>query len=351
MLYSRWESSIQTTGMATAQQIIALLNSHVKGDQERVLSIALQVAAGEARSGRKETADQLRRLVQAARNAQSRQKPAGETGAIPIARPKGELQTLLSVHYPKTMLADMALDSATLSRLGKVLEEQAQRELLRSFGKTPSSRLLLAGPPGSGKSMTAAVLAGELHLPLFTVRLDALITRYLGETAAKLRLIFDHLATTRGVFLFDEFDSIGGQRGSDHDVGEMRRVLNAFLQYMEEETSSDSLIVAATNHPELLDTALARRFDDVIVYAMPDATAARKVIQQHLGLFRPRQLPWSKILAACEGLSHAEIGRAADDVIKRAILDKETKASSPALLSALAERVSAKHVLSGKRKS
>jgi SpoVK/Ycf46/Vps4 family AAA+-type ATPase len=337
--------------MATAQQIIALLNSHVRGDQEQVLLIALQVAAGEARSGRKETAEQLRNLVQAARNAQSRQKPACDTTAIPIARPKGELQSLLSVHYPKSNLDEMALDARTLARLKEVLEQQSQRERLRSFGKFPSARLLLAGPPGSGKTMTAAALAGELHIPLFTVRLDALITRYLGETATKLRQIFDHIAITRGVFLFDEFDAIGGHRGADNDVGEMRRILNSFLQFMEEETNSDSLIVAATNHPELLDHALARRFDDVIVYAMPDAKAARKVIERRLGLFRPRQVQWAKILPACAGLSHAEISRAVDDVIKRAILDEEAKASSAKLLSALAERGSAKHTLSGKHEA
>lgn len=335
--------------MATAQQIIALLNSHVQGDQEQVLSIALQVAAGEARSGRKDTAEQLRMLVQAARNASSRQRHAGETGAIPIGRPKGELQTLLSVQYPKLRLDQMVLEAGTVERLRDVLDQQAQRERLRSFGKVPSSRLLLAGPPGSGKTMTAAALAGELHVPLFSVRLDALITRYLGETAGKLRLIFDHVAVTRGVFLFDEFDAIGGHRGADNDVGEMRRILNSFLQFMEESNSSDSMIIAATNHPELLDGALARRFDDVIVYAMPDRKAAQKVIERHLGLFRPKQVLWSKILPASDGLSHAEIARAVDDVIKRAILAEESVASSVKLITALTDRRTAKLALSGKR--
>jgi SpoVK/Ycf46/Vps4 family AAA+-type ATPase len=337
--------------MATAQQIIALLSSHVKGDQEQVLSIALQVAAVEARSGRKDTAEQLRKLVQVARNARSRQVPSSDIAAIPIARPKGELQTLLSVHYPKTRLADMALARETVTCLNDVLEQQAQRERLRSFGKVPASRLLLAGPPGSGKTMTASVLAAELHVPLFAVRLDALITRYLGETAGKLRLIFDHVATTRGVFLFDEFDAIGGHRGADNDVGEMRRVLNSFLQFMEEDNSTDSLIVAATNHAELLDPALARRFDEVIIYGMPDDKAARTIIERHLGLFRPRQLQWTRLLVAAAGLSHGEISRSVDDVIKRAILKEVTKVSSGDLQTALEARRNAKAALSGKREA
>lgn len=335
--------------MATAQQIIALLNSHVQGDQEQFLSIALQVAAGEARSGRKDNADQLRRLVQAARNEAAHRKPAktGDTSAIPIARPKGELQALLSTSYPKLHLAQMVLDKAMTKRLTDLLKQQAERDLLRQHGKAPSSRILLAGPPGSGKTMTAAAIAGELHLPLFAVRLDALITRYLGETATKLRLIFDHIAATRGVFLFDEFDAIGGHRGADNDVGEMRRILNAFLQFMEEPNSTDSIVIAATNHPELLDHALGRRFDDVIVYSMPDKRAAQKVIERQLGMFRPRQVQWSKVLPAAEGLSHAEITRAVDDVIKRTILRGETVTKSASIAAALTERRSAKLALSG----
>lgn len=336
--------------MATAQQIVALLNSHVRGDQEQFLSIALQVAAGEARSGRKDTADQLRRLVQTAR-AEGRQAHAvakSDRDAIPIARPRGELQTLLSVQYPKMRLGQMVLDTTTIKRLEDLLRQQAQRDLLRAHGKLPSSRLLLAGPPGSGKTMTAAALAGELHLPLFSVRLDALMTRYLGETAAKLRLIFDQLTATRGVYLFDEFDAIGGHRGADNDVGEMRRILNSFLQFMEEENSTDSVLIAATNHPELLDHALGRRFDDVIIYAMPDDKAVRQVIERHLGSFRPKQVKWSKILPSAAGLSHAEVTRAVDDVIKRTIMIHGTVVKSADIAAALVERQQAKLALSGK---
>jgi AAA+ superfamily predicted ATPase len=337
--------------MATAQQIIALLNSHVQGDQEQFLSIALQVAAGEARSGRKETAEQLRRLVQVARNEATHRAGQTDRSAIPIARPRGELQTLLSVQYPKTRLSHMVLDLELLDRLATIIRQQTQRDVLRQHGKVPSSKLLLAGPTGSGKTMTAAALAGELHLPLFSVRLDALITRYMGDTAAKLRLIFDHIASTRGVYLFDEFDAIGGHRGADNDVGEMRRVLNSFLQFMEEGNSTDSLIIAATNHPELLDRALGRRFDEVIAYGMPDAKAARAVIERHLGSFRPRQVHWSKILPAAEGLSHAEIARAVDEVIKDAIIAGKETVRSPALVRALGERARAKDTILGKREA
>lgn len=117
--------------------------------------------------------------------------------------------------------------------------------------------------------MTAAVLAGELGLPLFEVRLDGLITKFMGETAAKLRQVFDSTQQTRGVYFFDEFDAIGSQRGLSNDVGEVRRILNSFLQMIEQD-DSHSLIIGATNHPEILDNALFRRFDDLLHYELPD---------------------------------------------------------------------------------
>ena len=130
----------------------------------------------------------------------------------------------------------------------------------------------------------------------------------------------------------------------------MRRILNSFLQFVEEGNSTDSVIIAATNHPELLDRALGRRFDEVIAYDMPDEAAARQVIERHLGSFRPRQVQWVKVPAAAH-LSHAEIARAVDDVIKRAIIGVASKASSAQLVAALQERQEAKDAILGKREA
>jgi SpoVK/Ycf46/Vps4 family AAA+-type ATPase len=160
--------------------------------------------------------------------------------------------------------------------------------------------MLLVGPPGTGKTMTASALAGELHLPLFTVRLEALFSRFFGETAAKLRLLFDQIAQTRGVYLLDEFDAIGSHRGDPNDVGEIRRVLNSVLAFMEEPNSTDSLVLAATNHVGILDEALPRRFDEVIEYSYPDREAARAILERRLGGIL-------KTLRRCE--RHRQVGR------------------------------------------
>ncbi|WP_458737089.1 AAA family ATPase [Pseudomonas chlororaphis] len=337
--------------MATAQQIIALLSSHNQGDEEQFLSIALQVAAAEARRGRRDIADELKALVDAARKREPLTKGQmsrpNQQGAIPISKPRGELESLLSVTYPKSQLQDLILDDLKRERLTRLIHQQRQRDKLRSHGLVPSSKLLLVGPPGSGKTLTASILAGELKLPLFTIRLDALITRFMGETASKLRLIFDQIASVRAVYLFDEFDAIGGRRNADNDVGEMRRVLNSFLQFLEEENSTDSLVLATTNHPELLDRALFRRFDDIIEYSLPDSDGIRAALEMRMHAYLPKRAPWTKLIATANGLSQAEITRAASEIIKDVILQGDKHASTEAIIKALKERHTLKETMSG----
>jgi SpoVK/Ycf46/Vps4 family AAA+-type ATPase len=315
--------------MSTARQVIALLKSHIEGDDTQFLSVAMQVAAQEARQGHGKIAQELRTLID---QAKERKSAVRRTGAIPLVQPKGELAALLSVVYPEVRLAGMVLPTELESRLRRVLREQKQQNRLRDHRK-----LLFLGPPGSGKTMTAAALAGELALPLFTILLEGVITKFMGETAAKLRSVFDAMADTRGVYLFDEFDAIGARRSSSNDVGEIRRVLNSFLQFLEQDESS-SLVIAATNHPELLDPALFRRFDDVIEYALPEPELAHRIVEARLATFDTGALDWSSVTDAAAGLSQAEIARAADEAAKSAVLEGHTRISTAELLDSLSER-------------
>lgn len=324
--------------MTTARHIISLLKSHIEGDEDRFLSTAMQLAAHEARQGHGKLAEDLKHLVDEAKvrgsGVQRRQNP------IPMAQPKGELGSLLSARYPTERLVDMVLPRTLEDRLERVLLEQRQQERLRSHGLRPRRKLLLVGPPGAGKTMTAATLAGELKLPLFTVVLDGLITKFMGETAGKLRLVFDAMAGTRGVYFFDEFDAIGARRNERQDVGEIRRVLNSFLQFLEQD-DSQGLVIAATNHPDLLDTALFRRFDDVIEYAIPDAPLIERLLRNRLGSFDTRGLTWAAAAEAAIGLSQAEVVRAAEDAAKTTVLAGGKQVASQALLAAIEERLRA----------
>lgn len=322
--------------MATADQLKALLKSYIENDSPRFLSVAMQMAAQEARLGHAKLAQDLRALIDQAKE-RGEIAPQQPQRPLLLAQPKGELAGLLSVTYPKTRLADMVLDESTKARLMRVLREQRQGELLRSHGLRPRHRLLLVGPPGSGKSLTAAALAGEMGLPLFSIQLDGLLTRFMGEAAAKLRLIFDAMRTTRGVYLFDEFDAIGGHRTATNDVGEIRRVLNSFLQFIEQDESA-GLIVAATNHAELLDEALFRRFDDMLEYDTPAKGLVAQTIKSRLGNFNPRDKALEALSESAQGLSFAEITRACDDALKDAVMSERQTVDADALLSAFAER-------------
>jgi SpoVK/Ycf46/Vps4 family AAA+-type ATPase len=317
--------------VATAEQLKALLKSHVAGDEERFRAIALQIAAHSARKGNTEFAHELRNLLDEARRKVG---SAGVPRAVPIARPVGELAGLVTASYPATRLTDMVLPKLVHEALAEVVRQYRQRDRLRHHGLSPKRKILLIGPPGCGKTMTASALAGECSLPLMFVQLHGLITKYMGETAAKLHLVFDAMVTTRGVYLFDEFDAIGSKRSESNDVGEMRRILNSFLQFMERD-DSDSIVVAATNFVGMLDEALFRRFDDVIRYELPDSRMTQALVSNRLSSFDIREVRWRAVTLAARGLSHAEITRACDDAAKSAVLADTIHISSDLLSRAL----------------
>ncbi len=322
--------------MAIANQLKTLLKSHADGDDERFYSIAMQLAAHEAKIGHGKLAEDLRDLVDQAK-ARRGLPPKEAAKAVPIGRPRGELAGLLSVDYPKNRLGEMVLDESLAYQLKRVIREQRQASRILAHGLSPRRKLLLMGPSGTGKTMTASVLTGELGLPLFQVRLDGLITKYMGETAAKLRQVFDATDRTRGVYFFDEFDAIGSQRGLANDVGEVRRILNSFLQMIEQD-QSHSLIVAATNHPEILDHALLRRFDDILYYELPDEEHIAAVLKSRLGQETAKGVSWKRLAGKAKGLSYAEVVRACNEALKDALMGERETISEADICRAILDR-------------
>jgi SpoVK/Ycf46/Vps4 family AAA+-type ATPase len=234
---------------------------------------------------------------------------------VPEDRERG--MRLLEVREPVRTLEDLILSDENSSLLEEILQEHHRVEVLRSYGLYPADRLLFCGPPGCGKTLTAEVTAGELGLPLALVRTDSVVSSYLGETAANLRKVFDFISSLPMVVLFDEFDALGKERADSAEHGELKRVVNAFLQMMDA-YEGKSLLIAATNHEGILDSAVWRRFDEVLVFEPPNLEQLRRLLAVKLrGIRREFETDDTKILSLFKGMSHADVER----VLRRAIKD------------------------------
>jgi len=309
--------------MAAAEQIKNLISSYGKGDESRFFSTAMQIAATEARQGHAIFAQELKSLIEKAKK--DRSGSIIENKAIALSLPKRELNELIEVFAPNIKLNDLVLDDGIRQVLLKLLEEQKRFEDLKKHDLEPMRKLLLTGPPGTGKTMTAQAIAGELNIAVYIIRLDGLMSKYLGESISKLRLIFDTMQSHRAVYLFDEFDSIGSHRNQGHDIGEIKRVLNSFLINIEKDRSN-SVIIAATNLPDSLDTALFRRFDEIIDYPLPNEKQIKEIIQKCTRLYDFNEEPNFESLAKlASGMNYSDITKACQDLIKHMILTRSDK--------------------------
>lgn len=255
--------------MTSLAQVTALVDAHVSRDDSRFRAVALQIAAHVA-SRSDQGADRLRRLV-------DRQQAVA---FVPLPSASG----LLSSPPDLSTLDDMVLAPAVRELLDRLLLEQSRKLDLRAIGLDPARKLLFCGPPGCGKTMAAGAIAHAVGLPMFRVELHGVIASHLGETAGKLSKVFEHVRAMPAVYLFDEFDAIAAERsslGSESAGAEMRRVVNSLLQFVEDDRS-DSLIVAATNHEQMLDAAIFRRFDEVVTFALPTRDEVAALVSRSL---------------------------------------------------------------------
>lgn len=313
------------TAMATADQIKSLIKAHLNQDNEKFKTTVLQIAAYEAKRGHTTLARDIKMLLEKT-----------NTSKVKIVQFNNQNQMLL-MSTPDDRLKDLIVSDELYGRIKRILNEFTNRKKLGKYGMSNRRKILLEGNPGTGKTLTASIIASELGLPLFIVQMDKLVTKFMGETSVKLRQIFDSIENVTGVYLFDEFDAIGADRNFDNEVGEMRRVLNSFLQFIEQD-SSDSIIIAATNNQRMLDKALFRRFDDVLHYSLPTEQDIYRLIVNKLSVFSPQFIPSKKLIEKSISLSHAEISRICDDAIKQSILN-DTNITQEDLLNLVDERL------------
>ena len=291
--------------MASAEHIKGLIRAHLEQDNARFKTIVLQIAANEARQGHVVVARELKQLSE---------KLSNTNNIVQINN-----NPLLEMYLPNDKISELIVSDNQKIKINRILEEFKNRDKLQAYGLSNRRKILLEGAPGTGKTFTASVIASELRIPLFVVQMDKIVTKFMGETSAKLRLVFEDIKKTMGVYFFDEFDAIGANRSLDNEVGEARRILNSFLQFIEQD-NSNSIIIAATNNHRLLDQALFRRFDDVIHYAMPEDDEIRAIFEKKLVKKYYIGNINTSLIEAAKGLSQSEIISACDDCFKLAIL-------------------------------
>ena len=303
-----------------------MVRSHNGRDDALFSQTVARVTANAQRKGHSRFASDLARI------AKSAPRSAGLLVKLPH-----NIESVMTETIPRVCLADLVVDEATAAELQTVITEQNNREALQEAGFGPVSRILLTGPPGTGKTMTAAVLAHELGLSLRTVRLDGVISQFMGEASSKLRTVFDEFHTHRAVYFLDEVDALAASRGGG-DIGEARRTVNSLLMMLEE-AGPLSIMVAATNYDKILDRAIHRRFDLTVSYRPPTAAQARQIIANRLGAMAARTAVDGLPDDLFEGRSQADLVHAAETAAKQAILDGRDAVTVAELAGAVRRRV------------
>lgn len=255
-----------------------------------------------------------------------RPRRAKESPAPPARRPLGIPRDadkgipLLQVRDEHHAFDDLIVAGDVRARLERIVDENKAFDDLLRYGLRPTSRVLLCGPPGTGKTLTAKVVATAMGYRLVHVMFDSIVSPYLGETASNLRRIFEFAESGRFVVMFDEFDIVGKKRDDPHEHGEIKRLVNNFMQMMDD-FRGRSIILAATNHQHLLDRALWRRFDDVVYYDNPDRGRRERLLEKYLGaLKKSGRMPYGELAGMTDGFSAADVAKASEDALREAVV-------------------------------
>lgn len=303
--------------MARSDLLVALVKAGATGDRDLARTSAEALIADERAKQHNVLADRLSSALKAPINGNAPRTTQPEAATRNIST-----RELFVERSPRLRLDDLLLPSITREACETLIEEQRRAEVLRSHGLEPRHRVLLVGPPGNGKTSLAEAVAEALSVPLFTVRYEAVIGSFLGETASRLRRVFDFARTTPCVLFFDEFDVVGKERGDIHETGEIKRVVSSLLLQIDD-LPSWTIIAAATNHSELLDRAAWRRFQLRLELPAPDE---RKISSFIVSFFSNRPISGNlghspqQLARVLRGASLAEVEEFCTSILRRYIL-------------------------------
>ena len=331
--------------MPNGEQLKKLFQAYRDSDDAAFRRIAESIIADELSANHHSLATELKRSLGTGQPSQSRPTQQRSLGVMPKDRRNGE--SLIHLQQSEISAEKIILADEPKSKIVRLLEEHRCRLRLQEFGYAPKSRLLFWGPPGCGKTHCAHYVAYELGLPVGVIRLSAVISSFLGDTASHLQRIFDLANTTPMVLLLDEIDAVGKDRDDRNDVGELKRVVNSLLQAMDSLTSTDSIVIAASNHQYLLDPAVWRRFDDIVNFPLPGPTE-REIFLRYLTNGITFNGSIQQIARKTSSLSFADIEKAVVESIKTMILSGRDRLESKDISEQLHNRLRSLRAARGK---
>lgn len=297
------------------KQLIRLFESYRDGNESAFHKVAEAIIAEELTANHQGFANELKRALGNGRGL----KPARRDELVMLPKDRREGEELVRLQKSTVDATKIVLAEETGAKIRRTLAEHRKRAQLTMFGYQPKSKLLFWGAPGCGKTYTAYHLAYELGLPVGVVRLNALVSSFLGDTASHLQRIFDFANSTPMVLLLDEVDAFGKERDDSNDVGELKRVVNSLLQALDTFEPNGSVVIAASNHQYMLDEALWRRFDDLVSFPLPGKAERELYLSRLLDgvAFEGSQPALARKL---NGLSFADIKRVVIEAVKTSIL-------------------------------
>jgi SpoVK/Ycf46/Vps4 family AAA+-type ATPase len=295
-----------------------------QGDKEKFIETAHEIVKEEERKSHHLLAKDLKGILKDISNGKSLSNNGTYNrykNAIPIPRDTEKGFPLLEIQEFYLDWDDVILSQELKPSLEQIVEEIRQAEILATYNLQPKQKILFCGPPGTGKTLSAQVLSSILSYPLLYIRFDSIVSSFLGETASNLRKIFNFIKQGQWIVLFDEFDVIGKHRDDPYEHGEIKRVVNNFMQMLDS-YKGESLLIAATNHQHLLDPGLWRRFDDILFFDIPDEKRRKQIFLKYLRVFQKEDdVDLDLLVRETENFSPADIARICWEASKKSILE------------------------------
>jgi len=333
-----------------SEYIKQIFMAFAQGNKDKFLEIAHEVINEEEKKSHHYLAKELKDIVIEISNGRKLDNNLLNKrykNAIPIPRDQEKGFPLLEIREFSLDWNDIVLDEETKNALITIIDEIKQTEVLASYGLKPKQKILFCGPPGTGKTLSSQIISSALCYPLVQIRFESIVSSFLGETASNLKKVFDFIEQGQWVVLFDEFDVVGKHRDDPNEHGEIKRVVNNFMQMLDNYTG-ESILIAATNHQYLIDSALWRRFDDILFFGLPNDNQRNSLFKKYLRVLnKEKNLNFNIFIKETEGFSAADISQICWDALKRVILNNSDTIKSDDLLWAINQQIRRKKIEGG----